>query len=123
MYTIEETRRLRLEILIARYKGMLANLNEALGFERTHSQLARIRNRNARTDRAGKFYVMGDDQAREIETKLSLERGWMDTPPTAAEIHGEEDPRAKILTLLETIDPDQFPMLVRVVQAFSNPRK
>ena len=48
--TIDETRRARLEMLIKRFGGKLADLNEALGYERTHSQLARIKNKNQRSD-------------------------------------------------------------------------
>ena len=73
--TIDETRRTRLEMLIKKHDGKLANLNEALGYDRTNAQLARIRNRNKRTDRPGKEFVMGDAQAREIEEKLSLDVG------------------------------------------------
>ena len=119
--TIDETRRNRLELLIKRHDGKLANLNEALGLLRTASQLARIRNRNARTDRPGKFYEMGDDQAREIEERLSLDRGWMDTPLTCAELHGEDDPRAKVMLLMESMPPDQWATVVRLVDAVAQP--
>jgi hypothetical protein len=81
MQTVYETRRVRLRLLINRYGGVMANLNEALGYERTSSKLSRIRNRNARTDRSDRFFEMGDDLAREIESKLLLPEGWMDTPP------------------------------------------
>lgn len=97
--TIDQTRLARLQMLIAERGGVLANLNEALGFERNHTQLARIRNANARKDRPGKVYSMGDQQAREIETKLGLPTGWMDTPPTLVEQYGEDDVRSKFLTL------------------------
>lgn len=120
MKTIDETRRSRLEILINRY-GKLADLNEALGYARTASQLARIRNRNARTDRPGKYYEMGDDQAREIEAKLSLGRGWMDTPITYAELHGEDDPRTKVMQLMEAMPTDQWATVVRLVDAVAQP--
>jgi hypothetical protein len=81
MQTVGETRRARLEELITSHGGLIANLNEALGYERNDTRLARIRNANVRTDRPGKIYQMGDAQAREIEERLGLERGWMDTPP------------------------------------------
>jgi hypothetical protein len=81
MLTIAETRRARLEELIAKYGGKIANLNEALGYARNDTRLARVRNANARSDRPGKVFQMGDPQAREIEERLQLERGWMDTPP------------------------------------------
>lgn len=119
--TIDETRRVRLEMLIKQYGGKLANLNEALGYERTHSQLARIRNKNARTDRPGKFYAMGDEQAREIEEKLALQNGWMDTAPTYAELHGENDPRTKVMQLMEAMPPDQWATAVRLLDALAQP--
>lgn len=109
--------------MLIKKHGKLADLNEALGYERTHSQLARIRNKNMRTDRPGKFYSMGDEQAREIEQKLSLDLGWMDTPPSYAELHGEEDPRAKVLLLMEAMPPDQWATVVRLVDAVAQPTK
>lgn len=119
--TIDETRRNRLEMLIKKYGGKIANLNEALGYERTHSQLARIRNKNQRSDRPGKFYVMGDEQAREIEEKLSLDVGWMDTPPSYAELQGEEDPRTKVMLLMESMPPDQWATALRLLDALAQP--
>ena len=121
--TIDETRRARLEMLIKKHGGKIANLNEALGYERTHSQLARIRNKNQRSDRPGKFYVMGDEQAREIEEKLSLDLGWMDTPPSYLELLGEEDPRAKVMLLMEAMPPDQWITAVRLLDALTQPTK
>lgn len=118
--TIDETRRTRLEMLIQQH-GKLADLNEALGYPRNASQLARIKNRNARSDRPGKFYEMGDDQAREIEEKLSLGRGWMDTPPTYAELHGKSDPRTMVLQLMESMPTDQWATVVRLVDAVAQP--
>ena len=120
--TIDETRRIRLEMLIKKHDGKLANLNEALGYERNHTQLARIRNKNKRTDRPGKEYVMGDQQAREIEEKLSLTLGWMDTPPSYAELLGEEDPRNKVMQLMEAMPPDQRATVVRLVDAIAQPQ-
>jgi hypothetical protein len=121
MQTIDKTRRIRLEMLIKMHGGKLANLNEALGYERTASKLARIRNRNARSDRPGKFFEMGDEQAREIEAALKLENGWMDTPPGYDELLGEEDPRTKVMQLMEDMPPDQWATVVRLVDAIAQP--
>jgi hypothetical protein len=120
--TIDETRRARLEMLIKQHGGKLANLNEALGLERTHSQLSRIRNRNARKDRPGKFFEMGDDQAREIEIKLGLPTGWMDTPPTYAELHGEADFIRQALQIMEKMPVEQQKTALRLISALENPR-
>lgn len=119
--TIDEVRRIRLEMLIKKHGGKLANLNELLGYERTNSQLSRIRNKNMRTDRPGKFFIMGDDQAREIEQKLSLDTGWMDTPPSYLELNGEEDPRTKVMLLMEAMPPDQWATAVRLLDALAQP--
>ncbi|WP_327081138.1 hypothetical protein [Polaromonas sp. CG_9.5] len=124
--TIDETRRVRLEMLIKQHGSKLANLNEALGYERTHSQLARIRNKNARTDRPGKFFIMGDEQAREIEEKLSLPVGWMDTPPTHAEIHGEPDQREMMGELMDSLPPEDVAIAMRMLAALkesASPKK
>ena len=64
---------------------------------------------------------MGDPTAREIEEKLNLGLGWMDTPPAYAELHGEEDPRTKVMLLLEAMPPDQRPTAVRLLDALAQP--
>ena len=79
MQTVSETRRNRLEALITKH-GSVAELNTALGWSRTDPKLAQIRNANIRKGRA-KPHQMGDAMAREIEEKLALQLGWMDTPP------------------------------------------
>lgn len=121
VHTIDETRRTRLEMLLKRFGGKLANLNEALGYERTHSQLARIKNKNQRTDRPGKYFEMGDELAREIEAKLSLEKGWMDTPPSYQELLGDNDPRTKVMQLMEAMPPEQWQTAVRLLDALAQP--
>ena len=80
MQTVFETRRIGLRMLIDKH-GSIADLNVALGWERTFARLSQIQNRSIRSDR-GTPYEMGDVTAREIEEKLGLEEGWMDTPPT-----------------------------------------
>ena len=61
--------------------------------------------------------------AREIEEKLSLETGWMDTPPSYAELQGDDDPRAKVMLLMESMPPDQWPTAVRLLDALAQPAK
>lgn len=122
MQTIDETRRSRLEMLITKYGGKLVNLNEALGYEKTSSKLSRIRNQNARSGRPGKFFEIGDEQAREIEAVLQLPNGWMDTPLTYAEIHGDQDPRTKVMQLMEAMPTDQWATVVRLVDALAQPK-
>jgi hypothetical protein len=79
MKTIAEIRRIRLEQLIQRYGGN-AGLNEALGRPRNHSKISQLRNAPIRKDR-GKPVQIGDAAAREMESLLGLESGWMDNLP------------------------------------------
>lgn len=119
VYTVSETRRARLEMLIEKH-GSVANVNTLLGWSRTDPKLTQIRNANARKERA-KPYQMGDNMSREIEYKLGLAHGWMDTPPTVAERYGEEDLRSKVLQLMEAMPPEQWPTVVRLVNALAHP--
>ena len=119
--TAEQTRRQRLQILVKKYKSM-AELCQLLGYARNETAvLTRIHNANIRHDRGGKPYVMGGPMARHIETVLELPEGWMDTPPTYAEILGEEDPRTKVLLLMEAMPPDQWAMAARLLDALAQP--
>lgn len=122
MQTVSETRLLRLQMLVKEHNGSLASLNEAIGLARTDATLSQIRTR-APHSKTGKPRVMGDDLARKIEERLSLEAGWMDTPPSHAELHGEEDPRTKVWQLLEAMPPDQWPTAVRLLDALTQPAK
>jgi len=121
MQTVFETRRARLKELIGRY-GTIAALNLKLGWDATNPRLSQIQNRSIRSDR-GTLYEMGDGTAREIEEKLGLERGWMDTPPSYADLHGGEDPRAKVLELMESLPKDQWPTAIRLLDALAQPAK
>ena len=120
MQTISETRLTRLAMLVKKHGGSLAALNEAIGLDRTDATLSQIRTK-APHSKTGKPRVMGDDLARKIEEKLSLGLGWMDTPPSYAELHGEEDPRTKVFQLLEAMPPDQWPTAVRLLDALAQP--
>ena len=119
MKTVFETRRNRLAILVKTH-GSVANVNRALGWDVTNARLYQIHNRSIRSDR-GTPFEMGDPTAREIEQKLNLGLGWMDTPPACAELHGEEDPRTKVMQLLEAMPPDQWPTAVRLLDALAQP--
>lgn len=121
MQIVSETRRVRLEMLIKKHSSV-AELNTALGWVRTDPKIAQIRNANVRKGRA-KPHQMGDAMAREIEEKLSLGLGWMDTPPTYVELHGEQDPRTKVMLLMEAMPPDQWSTAVRLLDALAQPAK
>ncbi len=115
MEIVEETRRIRLQMLVKKH-GSMASLCEKLGYARNETAtLTRILNANIRHDRGGEPYNMGSPIARKIEEKLSLGHGWMDTPPSYAELHEEEDPRTKVMLMMEAMPPDQWATVVRLV--------
>jgi hypothetical protein len=120
MQTISETRLIRLRMLVKRQGESLAALNEAIGLDRTDATLSQIRTK-APHSKTGKPRVMGDDLARKIEEKLSLDLGWMDTPPSYAELHNDEDPRTKVMLLMEAMPPDQWATAVRLLDALAQP--
>lgn len=120
MQTIHDTRRQRLEILISE-AGSIAKLNEELKWPRADSRISRIKNANARTDRGGKVFQMGDSMAREIEDALGKPTGWMDTPPTYAELHGEPDPISKVVGLMEAMQPEARYQALRLLDALAQP--
>ena len=64
---------------------------------------------------------MGDVLARRIETELNLERGWMDTPPTYAELTGTEDPRALVMLAMEDMPNEDIYQLLRLAAAVKKP--
>lgn len=121
MQTIYETRLARLAMLVKEHDDKLANLNEKLGFDRTDSTLSQLRTK-ARHSKTGKTRGMGDGLARKIENKLSLGLGWMDTPPTYAELNGEQDPIAQVQFIMESMPPGDRPTAVRLVAAFAQPK-
>jgi hypothetical protein len=120
MQTIAETRLVRLTMLTKRFNDSLADLNEAIGLVRTDSTLSQIRNQSAHS-KTGAPRVMGDVLARRIEAELALERGWMDTPPTYAELTGETDPRALVLLAMEKMPDSEIYQLLRLADAVKKP--
>lgn len=121
--TVEETRRLRLGMLVSKHGGM-AELCEKLGYARNQTAgLTRILNANLRHDRDSKPYVMGSPMARQIESKLDLPLGWMDTPPSYADLHGLDSPRAKAMAMLENLPEYQVPTAARLIDALTEPEK
>lgn len=122
MKPVEETRRQRLLMLIKQHDGQ-TSLIEKLPKEISASTVSRIANANVRHDRGGAVYVMGSPMAREIEHALSLPNGWMDTPLTYSELHGEDDPRTKAMQLMEALPPDQWATAVRLLDALAQPAR
>ena len=123
MEPVEETRRARLRMLVKRHNSM-ADLCQLLGYARTETAtLTRILNANVRHDRDGKPYNMGSPMARQIEETLKLPTGWMDTPPTYAELGGEQDPRAMIEHMVQEMPPEDWPTALRLLSALKKPEK
>lgn len=119
MQTVHETRRQRIGLLKKKH-GRWSVINELLGWDKTNTRLSQIHSGTLRSDR-GTPYIMGDETAREIEQKLGLESGWMDTPPTYAELHGEPDTIGKALALLQAMEPEARYQAVRLLDALAQP--
>ena len=119
MQTVFETRRIRLNMLVKRH-GTVANVNRALGWEENNARLYQIHNKSIRADR-GTPYELGDPTARQIEAKLGLPTGWMDTPPTYGELDGENDPRAMIEHMVQEMPPEDWPTALRLLSALKKP--
>lgn len=117
--TIAETRRQRLQMLIDEF-GSLAALNDRLERARTDATLSQIKNRSPH-HKTGKPRSMGDDLAREIETRLGKPEGWMDTPPGLSEQFGTSEPFDKMAALMATMEPEMQYRVVRMVAALSQP--
>ena len=117
--TIAETRRQRLQMLIAEH-GSLAALNERLERPRTDATLSQIKNRSPH-HKTGKPRSMGDDLAREIEARLGKPEGWFDTPPTPAEQQGGTDAVARVQCMMLAMEPAMQYRVVRLVGALLEP--
>lgn len=103
MQPVTETRLLRLQMLVKKHNGSLADLNEAIGLVRTDATLSQIRTK-APHSKTGKPRVMGDDLARKIEERLSLPTGWMDTPPSYAELADKTDTVRELFMVMQTMN-------------------
>ena len=121
MNPVEETRRTRLKMLVKKHESM-ANLCQLLGYARNETAtLTRIMNANVRHEREGKVYNMGSPMARQIEETLGYDSGWMDTPPTYAELGGD-DRQAQMLLAMESIPEDLWPTARRLLAALEKPQ-
>lgn len=120
MQTVFETRKQRLRLLKKNYKHW-GDLNLAIGWERADPRLSQIHSEVLRKDR-GTPYVMGDTTARTIEEKLALPEGWMDTPPTYTEMHGEHDPRVLAMEVMESLNPEDWATALRLLSALKKPQ-
>ena len=64
---------------------------------------------------------MGDAMARDIEARLNLAHGWMDTAPSFAEVYGETDHRAKAMAVMEHMPEYQWPKVLQMLDIFAQP--
>jgi hypothetical protein len=117
MKTVFETRRDRLKELIEKY-GSIAAVNTKLGWDATSARLSQIQNRSIRSDR-GTPYEMGDTTAREIEQKLSLETGWMDTPVGYADMSDQRI--GHVIKVMEAMPEWQREQAVKIVDTLAQP--
>lgn len=99
MRPVSEIRRENLELLIEE-EGTIPALNEKLGRRRNDPSLSFIRAQSVRSS-TGKPYLMGDKLARDIESKLKLGRGWMDTDHTGMLIDSLDKPALDGVRVLE----------------------
>lgn len=121
MQPVTETRLVRLQMLVKKHNGSLADLNEAIGLTRTDATLSQIRTR-APHSKTGKPRVMGDDLARKIEEKLKLPVGWMDTPPSYAELHDESDVLGQAIQVMEKMPVDLQQTALRLISTLAIPQ-
>ena len=62
---------------------------------------------------------MGDPQAREIEEKLKLDRGWMDTPPGYADLNDSRI--THVVKVMEAMPEWQRDQAVKIVDTLADP--
>lgn len=98
--------------------GSIANLNVAMGMDRTDATFSQIRNQAVHS-KTGKPRVMGEDLARRIEATLNKPEGWMDTPPGYAEV---EDQRiSHVVKIMEAMPEWQRDQAVKIVDTLAQP--
>lgn len=117
--TISETRRQRLLMLLNEH-GSIAALNDKLGLDRTDATLSQIKNQSPH-HKTGKPRSMGDEMARKIEAALSLDEGWMDTPPDLREQYAKSEPLDRMAALMAAMEPEMQYKVVRMVAALAQP--
>jgi hypothetical protein len=123
MNPVEETRRIRLKMLVKKHESM-ANLCQLLGYARNETAtLTRIMNANVRHEREGKVYNMGSPMARQIEEILGYETGWMDTPPTYAELDGGHSYTNQVMLCMESMSTEDQATVFRLVNAVAKPKE
>lgn len=117
MKAIAEIRRDKLEMLIKEFgtQEKVAELGKTSAI-----YLSQIRNQTPDA-KTGKPRQMGDPTARKLEIGCEKEHGWMDNLPTYAELNGTQDPRAKAMSVFESLPPDQWDIALRLLDALAQP--
>jgi hypothetical protein len=115
--TVDKTRRARLEELIREF-GSIAELNEAMGMDRTDATFSQIRNMAVHS-KSGKPRVMGDDLARRIEEKLKKPDGWMDTPAGYPDLSDQRISHA--VKLMEAMPEWQRDQAIKILDTLAQP--
>lgn len=116
MHTIEETRRLRLEMLVLEFGSQVAL---ATKIDKAPAQLNQWL-RAAPNSETGKPRALSSEIAREIEEKTGKPTGWMDTAPSYAELH-PNDRIAHAMRVMEAMSPYQLDQAVRVLDSLAEP--
>lgn len=116
MQTIDETRRIRLQVLVDEFKSQTA-LAAKIG--KTPAQLNQWL-RAAPDSKSGKPRAMSSEIARQIEIDTGKPIGWMDTPPTFVELH-PDDRIAHAVRVMESMSAYQLDQAVRVLATLAEP--
>ena len=112
MATISDTRRARLEVLIAQHGGSLRALAETAGLNEAYLSQIRTRQPDSKT---GRPRQMGDKLARTLEARCSLPAGWMD------ESTGMSPEASSIATLFDQLPPAAREQYAAVILAMLRP--
>lgn len=116
MHTVDEVRRMRL-VMLERECGSQATLAERIG--KAPPQISQWKNASPSSS-TGRGRAMSSDVAREIEEKMGKPRGWMDTPPSYADLH-PNDRITHAMRVMESMTPYQLDQAVRVLDTLAQP--
>ena len=112
MVTIYDTRRARLEVLIAQHGGSLRALADAAGLNEAYLSQIRTQQPDSKT---GRPRQMGDKLARTLEERCRLPAGWMD------QSKGMSPEASSIAALFDRLPPDAREQYAAVILAMLRP--
>jgi hypothetical protein len=113
MTTIYDTRRARLEALIAEHGGSIRALAEAASMNEAYLSQIRTQQPDSRT---GRRRQMGDKLARSLETRCKKPAGWMDQPAG-----GFTPEAAAIAAMFDRLPPDRRREYATVIRTMLGP--